>query len=320
VEFSYRALLVFMSQTHPRLALVVSHVEKVARYNSECNGVSYWVTADMRRAVTALINSASFHGQIKSTVNDCILIQEKTLGGRFMLLPYAIRSLPRYTEKECRDLFRQMIIRVNYFHQVGLAHRFLHPESFIVESTVRSKVVEASSHYQYVLVLCIADCTAQSRCALCRQHDGYSVTVRGLQNAEICQRGRRAKGYAVNRYEWFFYIAPEIDKSYVHDARVDLWSLGSLLYTMVCGIGPFNGSREEICDFKSRGQIHFEIVSPSIKAQRLIRGLMQVDPAERLSFQEVLCHDWMTADDDELRHHDCSVAQGVFDDWMRTEH
>lgn len=124
-------------------------------------------------------------------------------------------------------------------------------------------------------------------------------------------------GHSRNAYDWFAYIAPEIDTDFVHDSRVDLWSLGALLYTLLCGVGPFTGSGQEIIEKKNNGVIKFEIVQPSADAQSLVKSLLRVDPAGRLSVEQILQHEWIKELDENLSQLDLDVALETFRDWGR---
>ena len=90
------------------------------------------------------------------------------------------------------------------------------------------------------------------------------------------------------------YMAPEILRYEKYDARVDLWSIGTVLYEMLVGKPPFKASNHvELLRRieKSEDKISFpaEIhVSDSLK--RLVRGLLKRHPAERMSFESLFGH------------------------------
>jgi serine/threonine protein kinase len=96
-----------------------------------------------------------------------------------------------------------------------------------------------------------------------------------------------------------------------------LWSLGALLYTLLCGVGPFTGTGREILVKKNNAIVRFEIVQPSDNAQRLVRSLLQKDPRARISVDEILCHPWMEEADIVLARRELDLALEMFGDWGR---
>ncbi|OZJ04807.1 hypothetical protein BZG36_02350 [Bifiguratus adelaidae] len=93
------------------------------------------------------------------------------------------------------------------------------------------------------------------------------------------------------------YTAPEVVKDQQYSKAVDMWALGCVLYTILCGFPPFYDSNLEALTKKvARGQYTF--LSPwwdciSLGAKDLISRLLCVDPSERLSIDEFLEHPWV---------------------------
>ncbi|CDJ63516.1 Aurora kinase, putative [Eimeria necatrix] len=89
------------------------------------------------------------------------------------------------------------------------------------------------------------------------------------------------------------YLAPEMVKGQGHDWRVDLWSLGVLLYELLDGRPPFQSTR------------HFELVQRIVTvdirmpshvkkdAADLIEKLLKYNPSDRLSLVGVAQHPWV---------------------------
>jgi serine/threonine protein kinase len=93
------------------------------------------------------------------------------------------------------------------------------------------------------------------------------------------------------------YTAPEIVKDERYSKSVDMWALGCVLYTLLCGFPPFYDESIEILTEKvAKGQYTF--LSPwwddiSKSAQDLISHLLTVDPEKRYTITEFLQHPWV---------------------------
>lgn len=90
------------------------------------------------------------------------------------------------------------------------------------------------------------------------------------------------------------YIAPEIITGVGYKGfYVDHWSLGVLLYAMLCGTVPFKaGNMKDLHELIIKGKFEFER-KLSDEAKDLIKGLIKIKPEERLSIPEILEHPWM---------------------------
>lgn len=93
------------------------------------------------------------------------------------------------------------------------------------------------------------------------------------------------------------YTAPEIVKDERYSKSVDMWALGCVLYTLLCGFPPFYDESIQVLTEKvARGQYTF--LSPwwddiSKSAQDLVSHLLTVDPEKRYTIQQFLNHPWI---------------------------
>lgn len=98
------------------------------------------------------------------------------------------------------------------------------------------------------------------------------------------------------------YTAPEIVKDERYSKSVDMWALGCVLYTLLCGFPPFYDESIQVLTEKvARGQYVF--LSPwwddiSKSAQDLISHLLTVDPEKRYTIREFLNHPWIRQSDE----------------------
>lgn len=93
------------------------------------------------------------------------------------------------------------------------------------------------------------------------------------------------------------YTAPEIVKDERYSKAVDMWAMGCVLYTLLCGFPPFYDESIQVLTEKvAKGQYTF--LSPwwddiSKSAQDLVSHLLTVDPEKRYTIKEFLNHPWI---------------------------
>jgi serine/threonine protein kinase len=156
-------------------------------------------------------------------------------------------------EEEARDYFRQILVGVDHCHELGIAHRDLKPENVLIDGDGRLKLSDFGL----------------SR--FCRENE-LATTQCGSP----------------------LFTAPEIlgGKSYI-PKPTDMWSLGLILYQMVCGKLPWK-SHNKILLWRqiTAGDIGFpEHLSP--ECLNLLKKLIKTQPAERVTCKEALTDEWV---------------------------
>jgi len=124
------------------------------------------------------------------------------------------------------------------------------------------------------------------------------------------------------------YAAPEL---FLHengyDERCDIWSTGVVVFVLLGGYAPFEGSGFELPKIICEGYFNFPAIywkEISENAKNLIRSLLMVDPDDRATLVDALDSEWLRRRDKEsVLKHGSSNLDGsdtsVFDAWMRLQ-
>ena len=96
----------------------------------------------------------------------------------------------------------------------------------------------------------------------------------------------------------FGYAAPEVMLKQGHGKAVDMWSLGVITYTLLCGYSPFRSENiPDLIDECRTGRIIFHErywKDVSKDAKDFILTLLVVDPRKRITSTAALKHIWLT--------------------------
>ena len=90
------------------------------------------------------------------------------------------------------------------------------------------------------------------------------------------------------------YLAPEIINNRGHDEKVDIWCIGVLMFELMTGFAPFQGT--DVNTVKSNIS-KLKIVWPSEMdrdAADLISKILRYNPEERISLEQMLYHPFFT--------------------------
>ncbi|RHZ54058.1 hypothetical protein Glove_431g23 [Diversispora epigaea] len=166
-----------------------------------------------------------------------------------------------YTEKDAASLVQNVLEGLAYLHDREIVHRDLKPENLLF----KDKSDDA--------ILMITDF-------------GLSKILKN-QN-EILMTACGTPGY----------VAPEVLLQTGHGKPVDLWSLGVIAYTMLCGYTPFYGDDQNAL-FESimSGEYEYEEdywSEISDLAKDFIDKLLTFNPSKRITVYEALKHPWFS--------------------------
>lgn len=211
------------------------------------------------------------------------LVFDKMEGGTLLA---NIERRGHLSEREASLVIRDIAKALDYLHSKGIAHRDLKPENILCQRL--DEVVP--------LKICDFDLASGINC------DGD-----GTNTPELLTPVGSAE-----------YMAPEVvdawvGESFSYDKRCDLWSLGIILYIMLCGYPPFYGQCGEECGW-NRGEAcqdcqemlfnciqdgHYcfptmEWSCISSSAKDLIQHLLVREPRKRYTAADVLKHHWVS--------------------------
>ncbi|PKU87938.1 Calcium-dependent protein kinase 17 [Dendrobium catenatum] len=166
-----------------------------------------------------------------------------------------------YTERAAAALLRTIVQIVHTCHSMGVMHRDLKPENFLLLNRAEDAPLQATDF-------------------------GLSV---------FFKPGEVFKDIVGSAY----YIAPEVLKR-KYGPEVDIWSIGVMLYILLCGVPPF-WSESEHGIFKSILEASIDLKSepwPRISdgAKDLVKRMLCKDPQKRLTAFDVLNHPWIKED------------------------
>jgi len=190
--------------------------------------------------------------------HNCVyLVMEICAGGELL---DAITSAEFFTEVQAASVMQQVVRGVNYMHSKFVCHRDLKPENFLLQAPGP-----------------IENCT---------------VKIIDFGLATIFQGGVMMKSRVGSPY----YMSPEVlKKSYTQ--ATDLWSLGVVMYAMLCGYPPFCGNTDsELFVEIQKRALEFEpedwdTVSPD--AKDLVSNLINRDVKQRLTAAQTMEHTWI---------------------------
>ncbi|XP_055343274.1 maternal embryonic leucine zipper kinase-like [Paramacrobiotus metropolitanus] len=166
-----------------------------------------------------------------------------------------IMTNSRLTEDKARKYFRQVVSAVAYMHSKGIAHRDLKPENLMLDANYDIKVIDF----------------------------GLAAKPKGGMSA-LLETSCGSPSY----------VAPELiaNKPYLGD-KADVWSLGILLYALLAGTLPFmDDNVNKLFEKIQRGKFNMP-ANLSRDSQILIRAMLQVEPANRISISSIVNHPWI---------------------------
>jgi serine/threonine-protein kinase SIK3 len=159
----------------------------------------------------------------------------------------------RMKEDEAARIFSQIIEALDYCHRCGVVHRDLKAENVLLDNEMNIKLADFGFSNTFT--------------------DGQPLTT-------WCGSPP--------------YAAPEVFLGLEYDGpKADIWSLGVVLYVLVCGALPFDGAT--LHDLKGvviSGKFRIPFFM-SQECEHLIRHMLVVEPERRYGLRQIVNHKWI---------------------------
>mmetsp|Transcript_24297 Transcript_24297/g.54672 ORF Transcript_24297/g.54672 Transcript_24297/m.54672 type:complete len:349 (-) Transcript_24297:201-1247(-) len=184
----------------------------------------------------------------------------------------AVSQWEEFTEKDSACLIQQLLDGVNYLHGQGIVHQDLRPRNI--------------------------------------RYDGKKVyiTETGMQTIK---NGRLSYRYLVKTKIPPIHIPPEVAKDVTADrandstsfsSKGDIWSVGVVLYTLLCGNPPM-WSENSVVLLQRISKAEYDLTNNvwdkiSAKSKAFVRLLLAENPESRPAAVNCISHNWIQCRDD----------------------
>ncbi|XP_039604343.1 serine/threonine-protein kinase 33 [Polypterus senegalus] len=208
--------------------------------------------------------------EVFETPKRMYLVTELCDGGE---LKEILQRKKYFTENETRHIISSLAAAIVYLHKKDIVHRDLKLENILVKNYDNDNLNEN----EILLNIKVTDF-------------GLAVQTGGVGSENMLQA---TCGTPI-------YMAPEVINAHDYSQQCDVWSIGVIMYMLLCGSPPFMASSEEkLFEQIKKGDLNF--ADPiwnaiSDAARNVIRCLLKVDPAHRITASELLDNPWITGD------------------------
>ncbi|XP_059564789.1 serine/threonine-protein kinase 33 isoform X4 [Myotis daubentonii] len=203
--------------------------------------------------------------QVFETPKKMYLVMELCEDGE---LREILKRKEHLSENETRWIIQSLASAIAYLHNNDIVHRDLKLENIMVKSSF------TDANNEMNLNIKVTDFGLAAK-----KHGGSEAMLQSACGTPT-------------------YMAPEVINDHDYSQQCDIWSIGVIMYSLLCGEPPFSASSEEkLFELIRKGELHFsDPVWESISdcAKSVLKQLMKVDPAHRITAKELLDNQWIT--------------------------
>lgn len=107
-------------------------------------------------------------------------------------------------------------------------------------------------------------------------------------------------------------MAPEIMNGDLYDTKVDIWSLGTMMYELLVGFTPFTGNdpHDLACRVNEGNYGVPKHIKLSLPCLELLHRCLQFNPKKRINHEDLLKHTFLEEDEDQENMISLSCSQG----------
>ncbi|XP_033339552.2 unc-51 like kinase 3 homolog Aduk isoform X2 [Megalopta genalis] len=168
-----------------------------------------------------------------------------------------IRKRHKLAERNCRGFLQQLALALRYLRDHNVSHMDLKPQNLLL--TRRPHLVLKVGDFGFAQYL---------------SNSEQKFAIRGSP----------------------LYMAPEILLKRKYDARVDLWSVGVIMYECLFGRAPYSSTSVQELSEKIKDTRPIELpkgCQVTRECKDLLLSLLKHDPDERITFDDFFAHEFL---------------------------